>query len=61
MSNSDIPVKQIVVLTPAVYQQFEASLPQPVVGERTTAEQAGFLLGIQFVLKALRTNLVIKQ
>ena len=51
----------IVRLSPDVYKQLEDGLPSPVVSQTTTEIQAGFNLGIQFVLKKLRDGYTIQR
>ena len=54
--------KQVVVhrLSTEVFNQLESSFPLPAVSQETTAHQAGFLLGIPFVLRKLRQGFVIE-
>ena len=58
---ADPKAKEVVThrLTQEVYKQLESSLPTPVVGTTTTELQAGFALGIQYVLKQLREGFVV--
>lgn len=42
-----------------VYSKFEASLPKPIPGQSTSDIQAGYLLGVQEVLRQLREGLVL--
>lgn len=42
----------------AAVDRFAAQLPEPYVGPDTTDIQAGFALGVQFVLHRLRANAV---
>lgn len=46
-------------LNAQVYKKLEESLPAPTPGAATTDIQAGFLLGVQHVLKKLRDGYVI--
>lgn len=52
---------ELVRLSKEHYDRLEASLRQPVVSATTTAHEAGFLLGIQHVLRHLREGWVITQ
>lgn len=47
-------------LTEQELNELKKQLPSPYVGQDTTAHQAGFLLGIQFVLQRLELGWVIK-
>ena len=51
----------IVRLSPDVYKQLERDLPVPLVSQTTTELQAGFNLGIQYVLKKLRDGYTIQR
>lgn len=42
-------------------KQLRERLPQPAVGQDTTAHQAGYLLGIQHVLRLLEDGWVVKR
>lgn len=44
-----------------IYESLEAKLPQAGVTATTTELQAGFQLGIQYVLKLLREGYVISK
>ena len=44
------------VLPLAVYKKIEAKFPRPAVGNNTTPTEAGYLLGIQAVLRVLRDD-----
>ncbi len=49
--------KQIIVtLTPAIYQHIENKFPPPLATQVTTDIQAGYLLGVQAVLRELRNE-----
>lgn len=50
----------IVRLEPAVYATLEAKLSKLVVTSSTTELEAGFQLGVQAVLKELRTGYVVQ-
>jgi hypothetical protein len=51
--------KAIVRLNTEVYKSLEKQLPPCVVTERTTEHYAGYLLGIQHVLKLLREGYTV--
>lgn len=51
---------EIVVLNKEQYKKLEQQLPAPTPSGSTTEVQAGFLLGIQHVLKQLREGWVVK-
>lgn len=42
-----------------VYKELEGKLASPVVNQVTTDLQAGFMLGVQAVLKELRNGFVV--
>lgn len=55
------PKEQFFVrMAPHIYNQLERKLPAPVVSQQTTDLQAGFQLGVQYVLKQLRDGYVIE-
>lgn len=54
-----IEVRQLVRLTPEVYASLENLFPKPVVTDNTSAHQAGYQLGIQAVLTALRKGYAV--
>lgn len=58
---ADPKPKEVVThrLTQDVYKALEAGLPVPFVNQHTSDLQAGFALGIQFVLKQLREGFVV--
>lgn len=51
--------RQMVRLTPAAYQALEKMVPQPYIDNETTPIAAGYKLGVQAVLKALREGYVV--
>ncbi len=53
------PVRETVRLTPAVYASLEKLCPPPRVTEATTDHHAGYMLGVQYVLKLLREGYVV--
>ena len=55
-----LPRREIVRLTDAVYRDLEKKCTPPRVTEATTSHHAGYMLGIQFVLKHLRDGYVIQ-
>jgi len=55
---SDV-ITKVVILNKDQYRALERSLPPPVVVGTTTELQAGFALGVQHVLKALREGYVV--
>lgn len=56
------PTEEVVVrLSVDVYRQLEQSLPTPAVTVQTTDLQAGFALGIQYVLKQLREGFTVQR
>lgn len=61
MSKPTVPteVRQLVRLTPEVYASLESQFPKPLVTDNTSAHQAGFQLGIQAVLTALRKGYAV--
>ena len=60
MATPEVKITEAVRLSPNVYNALEKSLPIPAVTQTTTELQAGFALGIQFVLKQLRDGFVVK-
>lgn len=48
--------EHIIVLSSQIYKIIESKLPKPFVGSNTTEIEAGFLLGVQAVLRILREN-----
>lgn len=46
--------KEVVVLSPSQYKALEKQCPGPIPHSETSPVEAGYLLGIQFVLKKLR-------
>ena len=60
MATPEVKITEAVRLAPNVYNALEKSLPIPAVTTTTTELQAGFALGIQFVLKQLREGFVVK-
>lgn len=48
------PIRQIARLTPAMMKALRKQMPGPGVSQHTTELQAGFQLGIQFVLDKLQ-------
>jgi len=50
---------QVVVFQRDQYKKLEAQLPAPIPSGQTTDIQAGFLLGVQHVLKMLREGFTI--
>lgn len=53
------PVRETVRFTPAVYAALEKQCIPPRVTEATTAHHAGYMLGIQYVLKLVREGYVV--
>lgn len=58
---AETKAKEVVVhrLTQEVYKHLEGQMPAPFVNQQTTDVQAGFALGIQYVLKQLREGFVV--
>lgn len=58
---AETKAKEVVVhrLTQEVYKHLESQMPVPFVNQQTTDVQAGFALGIQYVLKQLREGFVV--
>lgn len=55
MASASPPVvKQVTRLMPHVYRLLEKECPRAFANETTSETQAGFLLGVQFVLQKLR-------
>jgi len=52
-------VTQVVRLTPEMMEALERQLPPPIVQASTTDLQAGYSLGIQFVLTKLRDGFAV--
>lgn len=46
-------------LSTEAYQQLEKTMPPLVVSLETTPHYAGYMLGVQFVLKKLREGFVV--
>lgn len=46
-------------LSETAYAALEKTVPSPVVDDKTTELQAGFRLGIQFILQKLREGYVV--
>lgn len=57
----ELKTRTFVRMDETLYKELERTCPQPSVSEGTSAHQAGFLLGIQFVLRKLREGYVISQ
>ena len=55
---ADIDMGRVQRLSPQAYNDLENKLSKPFVQASTTDLQAGFMLGIQYVLNALRTGYV---
>lgn len=55
----DTDNKTIIRLTEHMYIELEKKFPEPRVTDQTSATQAGYQLGVQAVLKALRIGYVI--
>lgn len=53
------PEKTVTRLNAEVYAALEKQLPQPHIDSSTSPQQAGFLLGVQAVLKKLREGYVV--
>lgn len=53
-------VTEVVILNKDIYKKLEEQLPAPSPSGTTTDIQAGFLLGVQHVLKKLREGFVIR-
>lgn len=51
----------MVRLSEEVYNQLVKKLPPPVVSDSTSAHHAGYLLGVQHVLKLLREGYVVNE
>lgn len=52
--------QEVIVLNPVQYAALESKLLPPSVNNVTTPIQAGFMLGVQAVLKLLREGYVSK-
>jgi hypothetical protein len=59
-NDSALPQREIVRLTAPVYADLEKKCTPPRVTDTTTAHHAGYMLGIQFVLKLLREGYVVQ-
>lgn len=59
MTTPTDPPRQVTRLTTAAYHALEKMVPQPYVDNETTPIAAGYKLGVQAVLKALREGYVI--
>jgi hypothetical protein len=53
-------VTEVVILNKDIYKKLEAQLPAPAPSATTTDIQAGYMLGVQYVLKVLREGFVIR-
>lgn len=53
-------VTEVVILNKDIYKKLEEQLPAPAPTGTTTDIQAGYLLGVQYVLKKLREGFVIR-
>lgn len=51
-------IQEVIVLTAEQYKRLEGQVTPPSVNSNTTDVQAGFMLGIQHVLKLLREGYV---
>lgn len=63
MTTPKEPTTQVVTvyrLSASAYQQLERVLPSPYTDNETTAIAAGYKLGIQAALKALREGFVVE-
>lgn len=58
-ANPPVKVVELTRLRPDVYAGLEKQVAAPYVDRQTTEIQAGFLLGIQHVLKVLRDGYVV--
>lgn len=58
--NCEITIETMYRLNKEQYDQLVRQLPKPIPSENTTDIQAGYLLGIQFVLDKLREGYVIE-
>lgn len=54
----DEEIQEVVVLSAEQYKRLEAQVLPPFVSNATSELQAGFMLGIQHVLKLLREGFV---
>lgn len=61
MANPKQSEEVIIRLQSDVYRQLEQSMPTPAVTTQTTELQAGFALGIQYVLKHLREGFTVQR
>lgn len=61
-SEAEVRVVTITRLSPQVYEKFEAGLPQALIDKNAPDAgcDASFKLGIQYVLRKLRTDLVVE-
>ena len=53
------PAIQTFRLSQAAYEELERQLPMPFVGKESTELQAGFMLGVQHVLRTLRNGYTV--
>lgn len=53
-------ITEVVVLNKDIYKKLEDQLPAPAPTGTTTEIQAGYMLGVQYVLKKLREGFVIQ-
>ena len=56
--NPDTKTEVVVVLNSKQYDKLEAMMPKPLDNQTVTDIQAGYLLGVQAVLAALRNGFV---
>lgn len=59
MNTTQEPTQILARLDQTTYTALAKQLPPPHVSAETTAHQAGFLLGVQFVLEKLRAGFTI--
>lgn len=52
-------IQTVVRLTPEVYADLEKKFAKPLVTDNTSPIQAGYQLGVQAVLQALRVGYVV--
>ena len=59
MTNQTLPL-EVHRLSDAVYKDIEKKFSRPIVSSQTTAHEAGYQLGIQAILQALREGYVVQ-
>lgn len=58
MTETTVTQREIYRISPEVWEEFKTHLPSRVVTDQTTDLQAGFMLGINFILDKIEKGLV---